>query len=170
MTLGCCQPTMLRPSEPCAAPPSVFNAFHGITSVLGPDPSTLQCLCLLRSSTASLSPPLLFQLLLPTQALFCPCHGLLPPAGFPLDQSTDFSLWMEQAGHSGEDRVVLRRWAHRARLKWETHQGNQLDWGWCHTPLTSRGLIPAKGGRGRQIYDFEASLVYIMSFKTARAM
>jgi hypothetical protein len=30
-------------------------------------------------------------------------------------------------------------------------------------------LIPALGGRGRQISEFEASLVYRMSSRTARA-
>jgi hypothetical protein len=36
--------------------------------------------------------------------------------------------------------------------------------GW-HTPL-----IPALGGRGRQISEFEASLVYKVSSRTARAI
>jgi hypothetical protein len=35
---------------------------------------------------------------------------------------------------------------------------------WWHTPL-----IPALGGRGRWISEFEASLVYRVSFRTARA-
>jgi hypothetical protein len=35
---------------------------------------------------------------------------------------------------------------------------------WWRTPL-----IPALGGRGRQISEFEASLVYRVSSRTARA-
>ena len=35
---------------------------------------------------------------------------------------------------------------------------------WFCTPLS-----PALGGRGRQISEFEASLVYRVSFRTARA-
>jgi hypothetical protein len=35
---------------------------------------------------------------------------------------------------------------------------------WWHTPL-----MPAVGGRGRQISEFEASLVYRVSSRTARA-
>jgi hypothetical protein len=35
---------------------------------------------------------------------------------------------------------------------------------WWHTPL-----IPGLGGRGRQISEFEASLVYRVSSRTARA-
>jgi hypothetical protein len=35
---------------------------------------------------------------------------------------------------------------------------------WCHTTL-----IPALGGRGRQISEFEASLVYRVSSRTTRA-
>jgi hypothetical protein len=39
-------------------------------------------------------------------------------------------------------------------------------WAWWHTPL-----IPALGGgRGRQISEFEASLVYKVSSRTARAL
>jgi hypothetical protein len=36
---------------------------------------------------------------------------------------------------------------------------------WWRTPL-----IPALGGRGRQIFEFEASLVYKVSSRTARAI
>ena len=36
---------------------------------------------------------------------------------------------------------------------------------WWHTPL-----IPALGGRGRQISEFEAILVYKVSSRTARAI
>jgi hypothetical protein len=36
---------------------------------------------------------------------------------------------------------------------------------WWHTPL-----VPALGGRGRQISQFEASLAYKVSSRTARAI
>lgn len=78
---------------------------------------------------------------------------------------------MEQAGHSEEGRIVLRRvgsqgWAEtRDPLRRSVRLGVV-----AYTFNPSKGFIPAKGGRGRQICDFEASLVYIMSFMTARAM
>lgn len=78
---------------------------------------------------------------------------------------------MEQAGHSGKGQVVLRRvvsqgWAEMGDpLKGSVRLGIV-----AYNFNPSRGLIPEKGGRGRQICDFEARLVYIMSFRTARAM
>jgi hypothetical protein len=38
------------------------------------------------------------------------------------------------------------------------------SWAWWRMPL-----IPALGGRGRRISEFQASLVYKVSFRTARA-
>lgn len=78
---------------------------------------------------------------------------------------------MEQAEHSGEGWVVLRKvglqgWAEMGDpLKGSASLGIV-----AYTFNPSRELIPEKGGRGRQICDFEASLVYIMCFRTARAM
>jgi hypothetical protein len=40
-----------------------------------------------------------------------------------------------------------------------------LSQAWWHTPL-----IPELRGRGRQIFEFEASLVYRVSSRTARAI
>jgi hypothetical protein len=50
---------------------------------------------------------------------------------------------------------------------WETHvtdvYKDKTCWAWWRTPLAS-------GGRGRQISEFEASLVYRVSSRTARAI
>jgi hypothetical protein len=40
-----------------------------------------------------------------------------------------------------------------------------LSWAWWHTPL-----IPALGGRGRQISELKASLVCKVSSRTARTI
>lgn len=57
-------------------------------------------------------------------------------------------------------------WTILIGTKYESRKGFLKDQVWWHTPL-----IPAFG-RQRQVnlYVFEASLVFIMSFKTARAM
>jgi hypothetical protein len=44
------------------------------------------------------------------------------------------------------------------------YQNSVLNWAWWCTPL-----IPALRGRGRRISEFEASLVYRVSSRTARA-
>jgi hypothetical protein len=45
------------------------------------------------------------------------------------------------------------------------------SWAWWHTPLVpALGGWGGGGGRGRQISEFEASLVYKVSSRTARAI
>jgi hypothetical protein len=67
--------------------------------------------------------------------------------------------WGGGGTHKGESRSSCLGYFSLAAVRHHDH------WAWWRTPL-----IPALGGRGRRISEFEASLVYKVSSRTARAI